>query len=217
MATPATMLRLGILAALVAGLPGCRAFVGNARDDIVKTFMEKVNVSAPGVVRDENQLSKQGDEFQPEWLAANGNVSAFGKLRTLKTILRHLPEDGTPLLCGFLETFKTPTKLVTLEELAKEKTVAVAATLSMAAARYYKVTIPNYALFSNHSGALETAVYPGDLDDAGDLEDWVEREKGKLRARPRAAAPACAPGDAGCAPVAATDAAAAHSASTGEL
>ncbi|KAH8084391.1 hypothetical protein JL720_7881 [Aureococcus anophagefferens] len=181
------MLRLGILAALVAGLPGCRAFVGNARDDIVKTFMEKVNVSAPGVVRDENQLSKQGDEFQPEWLAANGN------------------------------TFKTPTKLVTLEELAKEKTVAVAATLSMAAARYYKVTIPNYALFSNHSGALETAVYPGDLDDAGDLEDWVEREKGKLRARPRAAAPACAPGDAGCAPVAATDAAAAHSASTGEL
>ena len=211
-----TMIRLSSLLALCC-VGGALGFVGNAaQDEKIKGVMEKVNVSAPGVVREEGSLTRTKDEFQPEWLMANGNVSAFGKLRTLKTILKHLPVDGTPLLCGFLETFKTPTKLETLEEVAAEKTVAVAATLSMAAARHYKVAIPTYALFTNHSGVLDLAVYPGDLDSAGDVEDWIGAEKRRPRpeARPD---PTCDEGAEGCEPVAATDPAAAASASSGEL
>lgn len=167
---------------------------GSPRENIINKFMEQVNVSAPGVLREEGSHAPT-DEFQHHWIEANGNVSAFGKLRTLKLILRNLPVDGTPLLCGFLDTFKIPSKLEYLEELAREKTVAVAATLSMAAARHYKVTIPNYALFTNYSGVLETAVYPGDLKSSSDLEDWIFKEHKAVlsRARPPPEAEAEAP------------------------
>ena len=153
------------------------------------------------------------------WLAPNGNVSAFGKLKTLKLILAHLPEDGEPVLCGFLDTFRPPSKLDILEELASYKSVAVAATLSMAAARHYEVKIPNYALFSNFSGTLTTAVYGGDLDSASDVEDWVVATQRRRKAARAAAAAAPSEGGGGDAagPAAATDPGAPPSAAGGEL
>ena len=66
--------------------------------------------------------------------AAGANVTAFGKLKTLKLMLSHLP-PGSALLAGVLATFKPEGHFSTLAAVSSRLEVPVVATLSLPAAR----------------------------------------------------------------------------------
>ena len=71
-------------------------------------------------------------EFDPAWLQPSVNVTAFGKLKTLKLMLANLPPGGA-LLAGILATFKPEGHFGTLSAVASRLEVPVVATLSLPA------------------------------------------------------------------------------------
>ena len=73
-------------------------------------------------------------EFDPAWLEPGVNVTAFGKLKTLKLMLANLPPGGA-LLAGILATFKPEGHFSTLAAVSSRLEVPVVATLSLPAAR----------------------------------------------------------------------------------
>ena len=62
-----------------------------------------------------------------------------------------------------------------------------AATLSLAAARQYGMTVESYALFANTTAGLVTYTYPSDLDDADAVEAWALRQHEEAGQQPEAA------------------------------
>ena len=119
------------------------------------------------------------------------------------------------MLCGFLETFRRPAAhLETLERVAGRRGVAVATTLSLAAARFYGIGVPSYAVFRNATTGLATNVYAGDLLDADAVAAFAlaaAAPDARSAPEPRSSEPRSAPDpDAG-------SAAEADSAASGEL
>jgi hypothetical protein len=159
-------------------------------DKLPPELREKVPQLRPRNPNDPDTDESTQLQFDPAWLVPSVNVTAFGKLKTLKLMLTNLPPGGS-LLAGVLSALKPEGHFPTLSAVASRKEFpAVVAMLSLPAAREHFAEgtsgTPGIVLFvRDHAGFGGAALLPrAEGEEEDDDEDDDDDDHASVDGKP---------------------------------